>query len=162
MTPKELKNETQWREILRKIQQETGMEASLTDSEGSILLEEGDRFPICKRIREKKEALTFICSQTNSAMLGEVKGTLKPAIEECEAGFLRIAIPIVDDGELTGQIVACGLRSEDFDPFLISKQLGISEEEAEDLAKESPLGEEEELEEKVSQIVGREGALFGG
>ncbi len=152
MDPRELKSDEQWIEILRELSSETGMAATLTDAQGGILLEEGDRYELCRRIRQQIESRTFVCSQANTAMLAMVKRTLKPIVDECDAGLLRIAVPIVQEGVLIGQVVACGLRGDDVDAFLVSKQLGISEEEAEALAAMSTIGDEVTLEEIAERL----------
>ncbi len=142
MSPLDLMSKEDWLGILSRIAQETGMTATLTDDKGNHILEEqGQRYPLCLKIREKKASRTFICSQTNVAMLEEVKRTRRPLIGECEAGLLRMVVPILSDGNLIGQVTACGLvakEEEEVDPFLIAKQVGASEGEVEDLATLTP------------------------
>ena len=74
-------------------------------------------------------------------MLEEAKRTQKPLIDECEAGLVRMVVPICREGVLIGQVTACGLAAEEeeeIDPFLIAKQVGLSEGEVEDLATLTP------------------------
>jgi ligand-binding sensor protein len=109
---------------------------------------------LCAAVRENEKALTFICSQTNTAMLAVIRKTLRPAVDLCEAGLIRVVVPIVKDGSLIGQVTACGLASdeEETNSFLVSKELGISEEEATELAQTTPLGSEEELQEICARL----------
>ena len=138
MNPLDLRSQEEWTGLLARVAEETGMTATLTDDKGNHILEEqGQRTPLCLKIREKKASRTFICSQTNVAMLREVKRTLKPLIDECEAGLVRMVVPVCHEGVLIGQVTACGLvakEEEEIDPFLIAEQVGLSEGEVEDLA----------------------------
>ena len=148
MTPLDIKTEQEWQEILSRFSADVGMTACLTDDAGGQLFCSGDRYPLCASVREDKEALTFICAQTNTAMLAVVKKRLKPEVDLCEAGLLRLVVPLVRDETLIGQITACGLAPDDDEPdsFLVSKQLGISEEEVAKLAESTPEGSEKDLE----------------
>jgi ligand-binding sensor protein len=154
VTPLELKTEQEWQEILDRFAREIGMTACLTDDKGGLLQCRGDRPPLCKAIRDKPQALTFICSQTNSAMLAEAKVTLRPQIDLCEAGLLRVVVPLIHDGVLVGQIAACGLAplDQELDSFLIGKQLGLSEEQVLELARATPRASEEALRSPVDRL----------
>jgi ligand-binding sensor protein len=147
MTPLDLKTKEEWEVILDGFAQETNMTACVTDDAGKQLLCRVDRYPFCAAVRDNREALTFICSQTNTAMLASVKQTLQPAVDACEVGLLRVVVPVVSDGTLVGQVTACGLApdGEEIDAFLPAKQLNISEEEVEDLLRSTPAGSEVEL-----------------
>lgn len=155
MDPRELKTNEEWLDILKTVSSETGMEASLTDEKGKLLIEEGSRYPLCLKIRENSESLTFICSQSNTSMLAMVLKTLKPIVEECEAGFLRMVVPVLHEGELVGQVTACGVRGDDVDSFLIAKQVGIEESLVDEMKEKSPLGDEDQLQELAKKYFER-------
>ena len=150
MTPFDLKSQEEWTGILARVAEATKMTATLTDDKGNHILDEkGERYPLCRKIRENDASRTFICSQTNMAMLEDVKQARKPVIDECEAGLVRMVVPIFRDDVLIGQLTACGLVSkeeEEIDPFLIAKQVGVSESEVEDLATLTPAVSKEEIE----------------
>ena len=154
MTPLDLKTEEEWDEILERFARQIEMTTCLTDETGTQPRCHGARFPLCAAIRDNQEATTFICSQTNTAMLAVVMKTLKPEIDLCEAGLIRLVVPLVRDGGLVGQIFACGLapRDEELDPFLVARQLGISEERVLELATSTPSSSEEELQPAVDRL----------
>ncbi|MBI4965137.1 MAG: PocR ligand-binding domain-containing protein [Desulfomonile tiedjei] len=154
MTPRDLKTKEEWQEILNRFATETKMTATLTDSTGKQLIGTNSRGPLCAAVRENEKALTFICSQTNTAMLAVIRKILRPELDLCEAGLIRVVVPIVKDGSLIGQVTACGLASDEEEPnsFLVSKELGISEEKAIELSQSIPLGSEEELREICSRL----------
>jgi ligand-binding sensor protein len=147
MTPLDLRSREEWEEILDRLARDVNMTACLTDDKGAVLFCRRDRFPLCAAVRGNQDALTYICSQRNTIMLATVGKTLKPALDCCEAGLLRLVVPVLADGALVGQITSCGLQPKGEEPetFLVAKQLGISEEEVGKLAESTPVGEEEEL-----------------
>ena len=145
----ELKSRDEWEEILCRIAADTRMKVALTDEKGSLILKTtGERCPLCIKIREKKESLTYICSQCNTAMLEEARQELRPVIDFCDAGLSRMAIPVVRDRMLIGQVTACGgaPEEEEVNIFLVSKQVGITEKEVEELAASTPVVSEDAIE----------------
>lgn len=147
MTLLDIKDKQEWAEILERFAQETKMTACLTDDRGGDPQCYFDRYPLCTAIRKDQDATTFICSQTNTAMLAVARKTLKPEIDICEAGLIRLVVPILAEGKLVGQVFACGLASDEegLNSFLIAKQLNITEEQVLELARSTPVGSEEKL-----------------
>lgn len=147
MTPLDVKPKEEWEKVLDTFSRDARMTACLTDSGGNLIFCRMDRYPLCAAVRGNTEATTFICSQTNAAMLAVVKQTLAPEIDFCEAGLLRVAVPIVREGAVVGQVAACGLASEDeeIETLLVTKQLGIPEERLEDMIRSTPVGREQDL-----------------
>jgi ligand-binding sensor protein len=144
----DLKSKEDWQAVLHEIADKTKMTVTLTDDKGNhILHTQGTRCPLCSKIREKKEALTFICSQCNTAMLEEAKQILEPVVDFCDAGLTRMVVPIVRDGVLIGQLTACGgaAKDEEIDLFLVAQQVGITEEEVQSLADTTPAVSTEEV-----------------
>jgi len=138
----ELKSKEEWESLLNELARETRMTVTLTDERGGhILSTEGTRCDLCARIREKPEALTFICSQCNTAMLEEAREVQGPLVDFCDAGLVRMVVPIIRDGRLIGQVTACGgvAKGEEVDSFLVARQVGIPEEEVEALAGTLPV-----------------------
>ena len=147
MTPLDLKTKEEWEKIVKRFSQDVNMTACLTDKAGVPFFCRLDRYPLCMAVRDNQEATTFICGQANIAMLAVVEKSLRPEVDYCDAGLLRIVIPIVHEGTLIGMVVACGLASDDEEVnlFLIAKQLGISENQANELSLPTPIGSEKEL-----------------
>ena len=147
MTPLDDKTLTQWEEIVDRFHRETGMTAALTDGQGKMLLNKGDRFPLCRTVRETPESLAYICSQTNTVMLAEARNTLRPVTDVGEGGLLRVAVPLVREGQVVGQLTACGMapEGEELDLFVLAMHLGNTEEEVEELARSTPAGSVEAL-----------------
>jgi ligand-binding sensor protein len=147
MTPLDLRSKEQWEEILDRLAEDVNMTACLTDDKGVPFFCRRDRYPLCAAVRDNADAITAICSQTNTVMLAAVVKTLKPEVDYCEAGLLRLVVPVLHGGAIVGLVTACGLAVKEEEPetFLVSKQLGISEEEAARLAESTPFGAEDEV-----------------
>lgn len=147
MEPYDLMPRADWEVILRAHASQVRMTSCLTDAAGNPLCCQRDRYPLCAAIRADKQAMSAVCSQVSAFMTKQLERTLKPVLGACDVGLVRLAIPVVRDGCLVGQVSACGLASEDeeVDCFLISRLLGIPEEEAERLARITPVGLEKEL-----------------
>ena len=148
MTPMDLKTKEEWEMILERVAWDLNMTACLTDDTGAPFFCRLDRYPVCSAIRANPEATTFICSRVNTAMLAVVRKTLRPEVDMCDAGLLRVVVPIVRDGTLVGLVTACGLaaKGEELNTFLLAKQLGVTEERVQELARSTPFGSEDEVE----------------
>jgi hypothetical protein len=65
------------------------------------------------------------------------KQTRKAVIGECDAGLMKIAVPIFSNGDFLGTAGGCGLLPEgnELETFIIEKTAGLCEEEIADLCK---------------------------
>jgi ligand-binding sensor protein len=61
-------------------------------------------------------------------------------IEECDAGMIKLVVPIFVGGEFVGAVGACGMRFEDseIDAFLVNKMTDINEDKVESLSAGVP------------------------
>ena len=66
--------------------------------------------------------------------------TKQPVIEECDAGMLKLVVPIFANNEYVGAVGACGflLDNGKVDSFLVNKMTDISEDKVERLADGIP------------------------
>jgi ligand-binding sensor protein len=154
MTIPALRNKEEWDRILAEFAREVRMTTCLTDDTGINPCCRFERYPLCAAIRNNREATTYICSQSNTAMLAVVRKTGRPEIDFCEAGLIRLVVPIFRDDRLIGQVFACGLASaeEELNSFVIARQLNMSEEAVLDLAKATPFGTVEQLKRPVDRL----------
>lgn len=154
MTPLDVNGKEEWEEILDGFARDTNMTACLMDKDGGMLFCRVERYPLCAAVRGNPDATTSICSQTNMAMLAVVGKTNKPEVDMCEAGLLRVVVPVLHNGEMIGQVTACGVASKDeeADTFRVSKELDISEEKAKELLRSTPFGTEEGLQNAAARL----------
>lgn len=89
---------------------------------------------VCPRIKGDPKGLAQICSVAQGGMAAKARETGKPVIQECDAGMLKIVVPIFANGEYLGTAGGCGLLAEDgeLETFFISKALEIPESEIPD------------------------------
>ncbi len=154
MTPLDLRSKEEWEDILDRLAREANMTACLMDEAGGLLFCRYDRYPLCAAIRDNQDATTFICSQTNTVMLATVEKTRQPVVDFCEAGLLRLVVPILQGDQMVGQVTACGVAVKDEEPdaFLVAKQLAVSEEEVLRLAESTPFGSEDEVRQLCTRL----------
>lgn len=91
---------------------------------------------LCPAIKATDKGQAFICAVAHMNISGEARRTQQSVIEECDAGLIKLVVPIFFQGEYLGAVGACGLRFEDgeVDPFLVHQIAGIPEETVEELA----------------------------
>ena len=96
----------------------------------------------------------------NIANMAQATG--KPAIEECDAGMLKLAVPIFVNEAFIGTVSGCGLLLDDgeIDTYLVSKVTEMEEAPLKELAVGIPAMSMEKarsisryIQERVDQIV---------
>jgi len=91
---------------------------------------------LCPVIKANPEALAAICAPGNQNFMARAKRTGKAVIDECDAGLVKIAVPIFVEDEFIGTAGGCGLLPEggEVETFMIEKSTGMSEERIADLS----------------------------
>ena len=67
---------------------------------------------ICPEIKSTDKGQSFICATAHMNLANQARQTKKPVIEECDAGLVKIVIPIFIDDEFLGAAGGCGLLLE--------------------------------------------------
>jgi len=90
------------------------------------------------------------------------RNTKKGVAEECDAGMVKIVVPIFKNNEFVGSVGCCGLMFEDgeLESFMINKTMDMEEARINDLAKGIGVISESEaesliklIEKKLSEII---------
>ena len=91
---------------------------------------------LCPVIKANKESLAAICAPGNQYFMAQAKKSGKPVIAECDAGLLKIAVPIFVGEEFLGTAGGCGLLPEggEIETIIIEKSTGMSTEKITDLS----------------------------
>ena len=86
---------------------------------------------LCPEIKGNKDSLAAICAPGNQNFMAQAKQTQKAVIDECDAGMMKIAVPIFSQDEFLGTAGGCGLlpAGGEVESFMIEKTAGLSEEE---------------------------------
>jgi len=84
---------------------------------------------LCPQIKANSDALAAICAPGNQYFMAQTKQTRKALIDECDAGLIKIAVPIFVDGEFLGTAGGCGQLpvGGEVQTFLLEKTMGLSE-----------------------------------
>jgi len=109
---------------------------------------------LCPKIKANKESLAAICAPGNQNFMAQAKKTKKRVIGECDAGLLKIAVPIFVNDQFLGTAGGCGLLPEggEIEDFLIHKLLGYDENEIAELCRDLGSMTEEQAEEMAAHI----------
>ena len=102
---------------------------------------------LCPAIKATENGQTYICSAAHMNMTALAKKSQAPIIEECDAGFVKLLVPIIYKDEFLGVAGGCGLLTEDgdADTFAVNKIAGIDEATIEKLTRELPVITQEDL-----------------
>ena len=98
--------------------------------------------------------------------MARAKQTRKAVIDECDAGLLKIAVPIFIGEEFLGTAGGCGVLLEggEVEEFMVQKTTGFSEDEITELCQGLGTLTEDQarevasaIEERIKQIINKDG-----
>lgn len=144
-----------WAELEKEIHARSGLESNVFNTEGIRITDNKvwvNR--LCPAIKATDKGQAFICAVAHMNLANQAKDEKRPVIEECDAGLMKIVVPIFVDGEYLGAIGACGLLPADgeVDSFLVNKITEIDEHTVETLCEDLAVIEETSAEE-VAQFI---------
>jgi len=86
---------------------------------------------ICPVIKANKDSLAAICATGNQYFMAQAKKRKQAVIGECDAGLMKIAVPIFVDGEFLGTAGGCGRlpAGGELETFMVEKTTGLDETE---------------------------------
>jgi ligand-binding sensor protein len=119
---------------------------------------------LCPEIKANKDSLAAICAPGNQNFMAQAKQTRKAVIGECDAGLIKIAVPIFGDGDFLGTAGGCGLLPEggELETFMIEKTAGLSETEIAGLCEGMGSMTEEQAQEMAAYIEKRIAEFMDG
>ena len=126
-----------WIDLEKKIIEKYQIQSVTFDIEGTRITDYvkwSNR--ICPVIKSSEKGGPFICAVAHMNMATQAQKTRKPVVEECDAGILKIVVPIFVKDEFVGTAGGCGrlLEGGEVDAFMINKTIGIDEKKIESLA----------------------------
>ena len=128
-----------WVELEKEIVEQTGLDASVFNTDGIRITEYKNwANRLCPVVKASDRGQSFICAVAHMNIASLAKQRKAVAIEECDAGLVKLVVPIFVDDIFLGSVGACGLRLDDgeVDAFMIHKTIGMDESEIEDLAED--------------------------
>ena len=150
----DIKPKEEWQRVLDTVYRELGMPSAITDKENVVLQVSGQRNPLCAKIRSIKEASAFICSQAQQFMAEVAKEERRPVIEFCDAGMLKLVIPVFRQNDFVGTLTACGayIGGEELEDFFIEKSTKLNEQEIKALIQQVPEGDLQKISEVTQKL----------
>ena len=109
---------------------------------------------LCPEIKANKDSLAAICAPGNQNFMAQAKQTHNAVIGECDAGLIKITVPIFYNDEFLGTAGGCGLLpvGGELETFIVEKTLGLSEKEIAALGEGLASMSEEEAKEMAKFI----------
>ena len=132
MTLTDLLSLEQWKGLEREIHERFKVNAAVVDDKGVRITDYANwGNPLCQRIKTDPKGLAAICAPTGQHCTKRMTESPAAFIEECEAGMLKIMVPVYTNGDLLGAVGCCGSLDEDMelDTFLVAKALEADEGE---------------------------------
>ncbi len=138
-----------WVALEQEIHARTGMDANVFDPRGyRITPVKNWANRLCPAIKETDKGQSFICAPAHMNIAAQAMRAGTPVIEECDAGMIKLVVPIRLNGEFLGAVGACGMKFDesDIDAYLVNKMTDIDEEAVERLSVTVPAITREETE----------------
>lgn len=153
-----------WMEFEKEIFLRTGMSGNIFDTNG-IRISDYHEWPnrLCPAVKATDKGQAFICAVAHMNLASQAMKTKAPVAEECDAGLLKLVVPIFVGDEFVGAVGACGLLPTDgeVETFLVNKITEIDEDEVERLSEgiasinpEQVTGLSLFIQERIGEIVG--------
>jgi len=126
-----------WIDLEKQIYQKSGIQPAVYNTNG-IRITDYKQWAnrLCPAIKATANGQTFICAVAHTNMAAMAQKSRKPVTEECDAGFLKIVVPIFAGDQFVGAAGGCGLLPVDgeVDTFMINKTTEIKEKEIQALS----------------------------
>jgi ligand-binding sensor protein len=144
-----------WAELENEIHIRSGLESNIFNTDGIRITDNKvwvNR--LCPAIKATDKGQAFICAVAHMNLANQARDTKSPVIEECDAGLMKIVVPIIMDGTFIGAVGACGLlpAGGEVDSYLVNKITDIDEDKVEALCEDLAVIEINSAEE-VAQFI---------
>ena len=131
-----------WLELEQKINERSGLNASVFNVDG-VRITEFKRWAnkLCPLIKGDKKGQNYICAVAHQNIAAQAERTQQPVISECDAGLMKLVVPIFIDEEFLGVAGGCGyvLGNGEVDSFMVNKTTGIDKEKLKNLSDDIPV-----------------------
>jgi ligand-binding sensor protein len=147
-----------WIELEKEVNERSGLDSSVFNIKGVRITEYKEWVnKFCPRVKADDRGQSFICAVAHMNIAEISKNTKEPVVEECDAGLMKLVVPIIVGDAFIGAVGACGLILDDgeIDSFMVNKTIGMNEEEIESLAKDIKHISTEKVEELAQYVKGR-------
>ena len=148
----------EWESLENEIRSRSGLATSVFNVDG-VRITDNPYWPnkLCPEVKANPKGQSFICATAHMNIANMSKEAGEPVIEECDAGLVKMVVPIIVNGTFVGAVGSCGLLLDDgeVDSFLVNKITDMDEETVEKLAVGIPSISTESARELNQYIVQR-------
>ena len=126
-----------WKELEKEITRKSGLDANIFNIDGFRITDYKNwANKLCPAIKDTDKGQSYICAVAHMNLAAQAKQTQEGLVEECDAGLVKIIVPVFVKDEFLGAVGACGylLDGGEVDSFLVNMTTGIDEEEVERLS----------------------------
>jgi ligand-binding sensor protein len=159
----DIATQQQWLELEQKINARAGLNAAVFNVDG-LRITDFKKWAnrLCPVIKADEKGQSYICAAAHQNIAAQAKRTRLPIIAECDAGLMKIAVPIFLNGEFLGVAGGCGyiMPEAEVDLFMIHKTTGIANAQLAGLSDDIPIMTPEQaeslarfIEDEVNQII---------
>ncbi len=131
-----------WIELEQKINERSGLNASVFDVDG-VRITNFKKWAnkLCPVIKADAKGQDYICAVAHQNIAAQAQRSRKAVVAECDAGLMKLVVPIFLNGEFLGVAGGCGQIAEngEVDMFMISKTTGIAEAKLMDMSDDIPV-----------------------
>ena len=131
-----------WLALEQKINERSGLNASVFNIDG-VRITDFKKWAnkLCPLIKGNEKGQNYICAVAHQNIAAQAQRTRKAVIAECDAGLMKLVVPIFRNGEFLGVAGGCGyvLGNGEVDMFMINKTIGIAEEKLTNLSDDIPV-----------------------
>jgi ligand-binding sensor protein len=127
-----------WIELEKDIHKRSGLDVNVFDTKGYRISDfKNWANRLCPEIKATDKGQSFICAPAHMNIAALAMRSKRPVIEECDAGMLKLVVPIIFNDEYVGAVGACGFLLDDgeVDSFLVNKMTDINEDKVEGLTE---------------------------
>jgi ligand-binding sensor protein len=128
----------EWMNLEKEIHLRYGLDTNVFNTDGiRITPYKSWVNQICPEIKATDKGQSFICAVAHMNLAVMARNSGQAVVEECDAGIVKIVVPVFVADTFVGAVGACGkcLDDGEVDAFLINRITGIDEEKVESLAQ---------------------------
>ncbi len=128
-----------WIELEKEIHKRSGLASNVFNTDGIRITDYKvwvNR--LCPVVKADDRGQSFICAVAHMNIADMAKNSGDTVLEECDAGLVKLVVPIFVKGEFSGAVGACGLLLDDgdVDSFMVNRTLELGEDKVEELASD--------------------------
>ena len=128
----------QWVALEKEICRRFDIDANVFNIKGIRITDHKEwKNKLCPAIKATDKGQSFICAVAHMNLAAMASKTRLPVVEECDAGLLKMVVPVFVDDNFLGAVCGCGILPEggEVESFLVNKITEIDTDEVEQLAE---------------------------